>query len=65
MVAFCLMQQLFIELPLLGYAFAPERTATAVAAFKDWMGRKGRGVLTILATVIGLWLATRGLIGLL
>ena len=29
-VAFCLIQQLLLEVPLLGYAFAPERTATAV-----------------------------------
>lgn len=64
-VAFCVMQQIFIEAPLLGYAFAPERTSNAVAAFKDWMGRKGRGVATILAAVIGIWLVTRGLIGLL
>jgi Sap, sulfolipid-1-addressing protein len=64
-VGFCVMQQIFIELPLLGYAFAPERTSDAVEAFKGWMARKGRGVLTVLAAVIGIWLVTRGAIGLL
>jgi Sap, sulfolipid-1-addressing protein len=64
-LGFCLMQQIFIEVPLLGYAFAPERTSNAVAGFKDWMGRKGRGVATVIFTVVGIWLVTRGAIGLL
>ena len=29
-------------MPLLGYAFAPERTQNAVTRFRDWLGRNGR-----------------------
>ncbi len=41
-VGFCLMQQLLLELPLLGYAFAPEWTQDAVVRFRAWLGRSGR-----------------------
>ena len=33
-VFFCLMQQILIEVPLLGYAFAPESTQEKVTRFK-------------------------------
>jgi hypothetical protein len=64
-IGFCLMQQLLIELPLLGYAFAPERTQDAVTRFRAWLGRSGRGAATVGAAVIGALLLLRGLIGLL
>jgi len=64
-IGFCLMQQLLIELPLLGYAFAPERTQDAVTRFRAWLGRSGRGAATVGAVVIGALLLLRGLIGLL
>src|SRR3954468_25028755 len=35
-VAFCLIQQLLLETPLLGYAFAPDRTQDTVARFRAW-----------------------------
>ena len=57
---FCFMQQIFIEVPLLGYVFAPESTRDRVARFKGWMGRSGRP-----AAVIGLVLIARGVITLL
>lgn len=63
-VGFCLIQQLLLELPLLGYAFAPERTQEAVTSFRAWLGRSGRGAATIVAAVIGILLLARGLAGL-
>ena len=54
------MQQILIEVPLLGYAFAPESTQDKVTRFKTWMARKGRT-----AAVIGVVLIARGLITLL
>jgi Sap, sulfolipid-1-addressing protein len=64
-VGFCLMQQILLEIPLLGYVFAPERTQDTVTRFKAWMGRSGRTAAVIGAAVIGLVLVVRGLITLL
>lgn len=64
-VFFCLMQQILIEIPLLGYAFAPESTQDKVTRFKTWMARKGRTAAVIGAAVIGVVLIARGLITLL
>jgi hypothetical protein len=59
---FCLMQQIFLELPLLGYLFAPERTQDAVGRFKAWMARSGRTAAVIVAGLVGCWLLARGVI---
>jgi hypothetical protein len=64
-VGFCLIQQLLLEVPLLGYAFAPERTQDRVARFRAWLGRNGRRMGVIFAAVIGLLLVFRGLLTLL
>jgi hypothetical protein len=64
-IFFCLMQQILLELPLLGYVFAPDSTAGRVTRFKDWMGRKGRSAAVIGAGAIGVLLIARGLITLL
>jgi hypothetical protein len=58
------MQQLLLEVPLLGYVFAPERTRKMVSGFRAWMGRSGRTAAVIGATVIGGWLVARGVINL-
>lgn len=64
-VAFCLTQLLFLELPLVGYVFAPDSTQDRVTRFRNWMGRSGRKAAVIGATVIGTWLLIRGLVTLL
>jgi hypothetical protein len=64
-VFFCLMQQLLLELPLLGFLFAPEGTQAAVGRFKAWAGRSGRTASVIAAALIGAWLLARGVIILL
>jgi hypothetical protein len=64
-IGFCLMQQILLEVPLLGYVFAPESTQDGINRFKAWMGRKGRPAATIGAGVIGVILIARGLITLL
>jgi Sap, sulfolipid-1-addressing protein len=64
-VGFCLMQQLLLEVPLLGYVFAPEATQDRITRFRDWMGRKGRSMAVIGAAALGAWLLIRGLITLL
>ncbi len=64
-VAFCLIQQLLLEVPLLGYAFAPEKTQDRVTRFRAWLGRNGRRAGVYLAAAIGILLLIRGLITLL
>lgn len=61
-LGFCLIQLTLLELPLLGYLFAPERTAAAVAGFREWLGRNGRRVGARAAAILGLLLILRGAI---
>jgi Sap, sulfolipid-1-addressing protein len=62
---FCVFQLLLLELPLLGYLFAPDRTQGAISGFRDWMGRRGRTTAVIGAAVLGVWLAVRGVVTIL
>jgi hypothetical protein len=64
-IGFCLVQQLLLEVPLLGYAIAPERTQVAVTGFREWLARNGRRAATFVAAGIGALLLLRGLIELL
>lgn len=63
-IGFCLVQQVLLELPLAGYAVAPERTQDAVTRFRAWLGRNGRRAGAIGALAIGALLVLRGLITL-
>jgi hypothetical protein len=63
-VLFCLVQAAFLELPLIGYALSPQRTEQRVAAFRDWLARKGRRTAATGALVIGALLLLRGLLEL-
>jgi Sap-like sulfolipid-1-addressing protein len=64
-IGFCLMQQILLEVPLLGYVFAPDRTQDTITGFREWVGRKGRPAAVIGAAVIGVILIARGVITLL
>jgi hypothetical protein len=64
-VGFCVVQQMLLELPLLGYTFAPDWTEDAVKRFRAWLGRSGRRAGVIGAAAIGALLLARGLITLL
>jgi hypothetical protein len=64
-VGFCLIQQTLLEVPLLGYTFAPDWTKDAVARFRDWLGRNGRQGGIWLAAVIGVLLVVRGVVTLI
>jgi hypothetical protein len=63
-VAFCLIEQMFLELPLLGYVFAPESTADRITRFRAWIGARGRAAAVIGGAAIGVLLITRGFINL-
>jgi hypothetical protein len=61
-IAFCLIQQLLLELPLIGYAVAPEWTQGAVSRFRAWIGRNGRRAGGYVALTLGALLILRGLL---
>jgi hypothetical protein len=63
-VFFCVVQAAFLEVPLVGYALSPERTEERVAAFRNWLARKGRQTAAAGALAIGVLLLLRGLLEL-
>ena len=63
-IGFCLIQQLFLEIPLAGYFVAPERTGEAVDRFRAWLSRNGRQAGIIVAAVLGALVFIRGIAGL-
>jgi Sap, sulfolipid-1-addressing protein len=64
-IGFCLIQQTLLEVPLIGYAIAPDWTQDAVGRFRAWLSRNGRRIGIIGAAAIGLALIARGIITLL
>jgi hypothetical protein len=64
-IVFCLIMLAILEVPLLGYAFAPEGTVKAVARFKEWITTGARRIATRAALLIGALLLLRGAIELL
>lgn len=63
-VYFCLMQQILLELPLVGFIVAPDSTQARVNGFKAWLGHRGRTVSVIAATAIGALIVLKGLLSL-
>lgn len=59
-VLFCLIQAVFLEAPLIGYAISPERTQRAVDGFRHWLSERGRLAGARVAIVIGILLLVRG-----
>jgi hypothetical protein len=54
-----------LEIPLLGFAFAPEKTSALVVQFGDWLRRRGGRIALIVALVVGIGLIARGVISAL
>ena len=55
----------FAEIPLIGYAIAPDQTREAVTRFRDWLGGHARELAMALCGAAAAYLLTRGLLGLL
>jgi hypothetical protein len=64
-IGFNLIMMLLLEVPLVGYLVAPERTEAGIESFKDWLARRGRIVATWVAAVLGALLVLRGVLELL
>lgn len=63
-IAFCLIQQLLLEVPLVGYTLRPQGTQQSVDDFRAWLGRNGRTAGIWVAAVLGVLLVIRGIAGL-
>jgi hypothetical protein len=64
-VIFCLIQQLLLELPLLGFYLAPDWTARAVVRFRDWIAKNAARAAGYVALTLGCLLIIRGTIYLI
>lgn len=64
-IVFCVIQLVLLELPLIGYAVAPEWTQDAVTRFREWIARSGVRVAGNVAIAIGVLLLLRGVLELL
>jgi hypothetical protein len=54
----------FVELPLISYLVAPDRTRATMSALQDWVRRRRRRDVAILLAVVGCVLLGAGLAGL-
>jgi Sap-like sulfolipid-1-addressing protein len=64
-VLFCVIMLLLIEIPLAGFAVAPDATQRTVRRFTDWVSGNTRMIVARLALIIGGLLLLRALITLL
>ena len=64
-LGFNAMLLIFLEVPLVGYFVAPERTVLEVQRFRAWLSRSGRRMAIVGAGAIGVFLVVRGVIGYL
>jgi hypothetical protein len=64
-IGFNVMLLILLEVPLVGYYVAPERTVVEVGRFQDWLARRGRHAAVIAFAVIGVFMLVRGAIGYL
>jgi Sap, sulfolipid-1-addressing protein len=63
-VVFYLIMFAFVEVPIVAFVFAPERTTVAVNNFNDWLKRNGRRVAAYVLAVVGVYLTVRGILQL-
>jgi hypothetical protein len=64
-VLFCVIQDLLLEVPLVGYAVSPEWTQNAVDRFRRWLSERGRIAAARVAIAIGVLLLIRGTLELI
>lgn len=64
-VGFNVMLLILLEVPLVGFFVAPERTVVEVERFRSWLARRGRRAAVVALVAIGLFMIARGLVGYL
>jgi Sap, sulfolipid-1-addressing protein len=51
-----------VEVPIVAYGFAPDRTAAVVGGFNAWLTRNGRRLAVWILVVVGVYLIVRGVV---
>jgi cytochrome c biogenesis protein CcdA len=64
-IAFCLIEMLLLEVPVLAFSVAPNRTVSAVERFQTWISRNIRSIAVWAPLGIGMLLVIRGVLELL
>jgi hypothetical protein len=64
-IVFCLIEQLLLEAPLIGFAVAPEWTERAIVKFREWISRSAVRAGGHVALVLGALLIIRGVLFLI
>lgn len=64
-IAFCLIQMILLEIPVIWFAVSPQGAVAAVDRFQGWMNRDALRIATWTALVIGALLIVRGVLELL
>jgi hypothetical protein len=64
-LGFNVMLLILLEIPLIGYVFAPERTVVAVQNFRGWLSKNGLKAGIYVSAGMGALLVVRGVIELL
>jgi len=64
-LGFNLMLLILLEVPLVGYLVAPERTVVVVQRFRTWLAQNSRRIAVVGAAGLGVVLLLRGAIGFL
>lgn len=62
---YTLVVQMFVLLPLLAYAVAPQRADKPLRAAQGWLERNNRPILIGVSLVFGLWFLAKGVTGLM
>ncbi len=60
-VAFCIIQYALIEIPLLGFVFAPVRAADLSRRFSTWLSDNSRTVAVAILVIGGCYMIIRGI----
>jgi Sap, sulfolipid-1-addressing protein len=64
LVVFNVVAFAFVEIPLLSYLVAPDRTRAILSALQDWLRTRRRRAVTLLFAAVGCLLLGAGLVGL-
>jgi hypothetical protein len=65
LTAFYIVMFAFVEVPLVAFLVAPERTTAMTADFNRWLSANARRIAVVVLEVVGAYLVVRGLIALL
>jgi hypothetical protein len=63
-IAFYVIMFAFVEVPVVAYLFAPERTTAAVDDFNAWLGRNGRRLAVYVIAAAGIYFTVKGIVQL-